>query len=198
MAGVHRSRLVFLFIIFSLIIMSCELGDLFGPLSRYSSRLQTQESHNATRTAFEATVSYLESQISTSNNEPAKNSEISEPEQVFSEYDAVSGSEPVSGLAGTWEYHYISETTKAHMYTMTIKWDGQVYQVTNCTYISKDGSCQIQNQSWDGTTFSFTLHFPHTNTTTVHTLTGVTGNTLIGTRYNEQFGSGDIVWSRTQ
>lgn len=143
---------------------------MLDPLIIYGERKDSQE---ATREAYQVTVSFLESQMDISTQEPVINSDIPKPEQTYSEDRTDSGSEPVPGMAGIWEYHYISDTAKAHMYTKTINWDGQAYRVTDCTLMVKDGSCLIQNQSWDGITFSFNLHFPRTGVTTQYTITDV-------------------------
>ncbi len=104
--------------------------------------------------------------------------------------------EPIPGLAGTWAYDFITEQKTDHLYNITIKWDGKKYSLSDCTYFYQGGSCQINRDDWDGSTFSFILHFPHTGTTTTHTITSVSGDVLSGIRENVDWGTGSIVWRR--
>ena len=106
--------------------------------------------------------------------------------------------EPVPGMAGNWAYHSQSDNSDQLFYVMTIQWDGQSYMLTDCVYYVEGGSCEVKNHSWDGVTFSFTLHFPHTGFTTQSTITGVSGDTLSGSRYNDQFGAGETTWRRSK
>lgn len=198
----RKNRLLLMILLLDCLLINCTINDIFRGLGDYSRALKTQESQKSTKTAYQVTLTYLESledqaadpQQPPVSSEAAAQAMSSSAESVQEILPAAP--QPISGLAGKWDY--ISSTeAKDHLYTMTITWDGQAYQVTNCTYVYKDGSCQVQDQSWDGTVFSFSLFFPHTGTLTFHTITDVSGDTLTGTRSNEQFGVGTIVWSRS-
>ena len=197
-----KNRMLLMIFLLNCVLINCTINDIFTGLGDYSRALETQESQKSTKTAYQATLTYLESfeDQAADPQQPPISSE-SAAQEMPSSAESVQGilpttPQPIPGLAGKWDY--ISSTeAKEHLYTMAITWDGQAYKVTNCTYVYKDGSCEVQGQSWDGTTFSFSLFFPHTGTLTSHTITGVSGDTLTGTRSNEQFGTGSIVWSRS-
>ena len=186
----------------SLIFINCSINDIFRDLGKYSRAVQTQESKTATKTAYQATLTYLES-LEDPDNAPEPlpaPSEAASQEMPSSAGSDISSNaskpEPISGLTGKWDYISATEA-REHLYTMTITWDGLIYKVTDCTYVYKDGVCQVQDQSWDGITFSFRFYFPHTGYSTFHTISGVSGDMLTGIRNNEQHGIGDIVWSRS-
>jgi len=118
-------------------------------------------------------------------------------EQASSSLEASSDGqvpEPITGLAGIWAYYAFEKPE--HLFNITIEWDGNKYLLSNCTYFYQGGSCLINRHNWDGSTFSFVLHFPHTDTTTTHHITSVTGDILTGIRENVEHGTGSIVWRR--
>lgn len=83
--------------------------------------------------------------------------------------------EPVPGLTGKWQYFNDSGTL---LYELDITWIGQTYIVENCVGF-EDVICEIQSQSWDGTTLIWTNYFPHTAYTTEHKVVRVSGDELL-------------------
>ena len=191
MAKSTRSSMIFIIAIIHLVLINCTMNEFLSPLGRYSQQVKTQESQDATRAAYQATLSFMTSPENSATVEPLP---MEPTPPSASNQDSASSTEPVAGMAGTWEYHYGEKDQ--HFYTMTIAWNGQAYQVTDCTGVG-DVVCQIQSQSWDGSTFAFTFFFPNTGYTTLSTITGLSGDILSGVRSGTG-GEGNIVWRRAK
>lgn len=88
--------------------------------------------------------------------------------------------EPIPGLEGTWQYWADFEVPELQ-YTFTIDWDGQNYLITECVGHG-DVICEVQSQSWDGTTFTWTYYFPNKEYTTSHVFASISGDTFTAVR----------------
>jgi hypothetical protein len=96
-------------------------------------------------------------------------------------------SEPIAGLEGQWEDQY--ETT-----VHTIEWDGSNYVVTDSTHPER-GEYDIVEQSWDGSTLSWTYHVPDGADVTLETIS-VDGDELFLNWWSSNGNSGTDTFLR--
>jgi hypothetical protein len=98
-----------------------------------------------------------------------------------------SNNEPITGLAGRWEDQY--ETT-----VHTIEWDGTKYVVTDATHPDR-GNYSIIEQSWDGTTLTWTYRVPDGADVTLETIS-VSGDELFLNWWSTNGNSGQDTFLR--
>jgi hypothetical protein len=95
--------------------------------------------------------------------------------------------EPITGLAGRWEDQY--ETT-----VHTIEWNGTKYVVTDSTHPDR-GKYSIIEQSWDGTTLTWTYRVPDGADVTLETIS-VSGDELFLNWWSTNGNSGQDTFLR--
>lgn len=89
-------------------------------------------------------------------------------------------SEPIPSLEGKWEYY---DAGGSLSFDFTIDWNGQEYVALGCTgYGSVE--CELDNSTWDGSTFAVTFYFPASGYTTTNFITreSLEGDVIIAAR----------------
>lgn len=79
-------------------------------------------------------------------------------------------SEPMTGLAGTWR-------DEAEGTVHKIEWTGSTYKVVSSVNDVR-GTYDVTEQTWNGSTFTWTYYVPQTEVSVTIEATSVSGNTM--------------------